>query len=227
LLIVGVCTSKGKDMSKAMRTLQEKVGVGADGAFGPNTARAIAKHYELSPARAAHLLGQSAHESGYFKLTEENLNYSEGALNSVFGRYFGEGKENASDYARNPQKIANYVYMDKHRSKGGALGNTEDNDGWAFRGRGFLQCTGRANYRKFASEMRLPDVMKDPDLVATDYAFESAYWFFDRNGLFSIADKGVNDDVITQVTRRVNGGTHGLDDRLAKTHKIYSWLAGA
>jgi len=214
-------------MSKAMRTLQEKVGVGADGAFGPNTARAIAKHYELSPARAAHLLGQSAHESGYFKLTEENLNYSEGALNSVFGRYFGEGKENASDYARNPQKIANYVYMDKHRSKGGALGNTEDNDGWAFRGRGFLQCTGRANYRKFASEMRLPDVMKDPDLVATDYAFESAYWFFDRNGLFSIADKGVNDDVITQVTRRVNGGTHGLDDRLAKTHKIYSWLAGA
>lgn len=213
-------------MSKAMRTLQEKVGVGADGAFGPNTARAIAKHYELSSERAAHLLGQSAHESGYFKLTEENLNYSEGALNSVFGRYFGEGKENASEYARNPQKIANYVYMDEHRSKGGALGNTEENDGWAFRGRGFLQCTGRTNYRKFASEMRLPDVMKDPDLVATDYAFESAYWFFDRNGLFKIADKGVNDDVITQVTRRVNGGTHGLDDRLTKTHKIYSWLAG-
>jgi putative chitinase len=73
--------------------------------------------------------------------------------------------------------------------------------------------------------MRLPDVMKDPDLVATEYAFESAYWFFKRNGLFTIADKGVNDEVITEVTRRVNGGTHGLDDRLEKTKKIYEWLS--
>ena len=211
-------------MSAAMKALQARCGATPDGAFGPNTARAIAKHYELSPERAAHLLGQSAHESGYFKLTEENLNYSEDALNRVFRRYFGEGNENAADYARNPEKIANYVYMDKNRSKGGALGNTEEGDGWRWRGRGFLQCTGRTNYRKFAAEMRLPDVMKDPDLVATDYAFESAFWFFKRNGLFEIADKGVNDDVITQVTRRVNGGTHGLDDRLDKTKKIYKWL---
>lgn len=211
-------------MSAAMKALQARCGATPDGAFGPNTAKAIAKQYELSPERAAHLLGQSAHESGYFKLTEENLNYSENALNRVFRRYFGEGKENAADYARNPEKIANYVYMDKNRSKGGALGNTEDGDGWRWRGRGFLQCTGRTNYRKFAAEMRLPDVMKDPDLVATEYAFESAFWFFQRNGLFKIADKGVNDDVITEITRRVNGGTHGLDDRLDKTKKIYKWL---
>jgi len=211
-------------MSAAMKALQARCGATPDGAFGPNTAKAIAKQYELSPERAAHLLGQSAHESGYFKLTEENLNYSEDALNRVFRRYFGEGKENAADYARNPEKIANYVYMDKNRSKGGALGNTEDGDGWRWRGRGFLQCTGRTNYRKFAAEMRLPDVMKDPDLVATEYAFESAFWFFQRNGLFKIADKGVNDDVITEITRRVNGGTHGLDDRLDKTKKIYKWL---
>jgi len=211
-------------MSAAMKALQARCGATPDGAFGPNTAKAIAKQYELSPERAAHLLGQSAHESGFFKLTEENLNYSEDALNRVFRRYFGEGKENAADYARNPEKIANYVYMDKNRSKGGALGNTEDGDGWRWRGRGFLQCTGRTNYRKFAAEMRLPDVMKDPDLVATEYAFESAFWFFQRNGLFKIADKGVNDDVITEITRRVNGGTHGLDDRLDKTKKIYKWL---
>lgn len=211
-------------MSAAMKALQARCGATPDGAFGPNTAKAIAKQYELSPERAAHLLGQSAHESGYFKLTEENLNYSENALNRVFRRYFGEGKENAADYARNPEKIANYVYMDKNRSKGGALGNTEEGDGWRWRGRGFLQCTGRTNYRKFAAEMRLPDVMKDPDLVATEYAFESAFWFFQRNGLFKIADKGVNDDVITEITRRVNGGTHGLDDRLDKTKKIYKWL---
>jgi putative chitinase len=211
-------------MSAAMKALQARCGATPDGAFGPNTAKAIAKQYELSPERAAHLLGQSAHESGYFKLTEENLNYSEDALNRVFRRYFGEGKENAADYARNPEKIANYVYMDKNRSKGGALGNTEEGDGWRWRGRGFLQCTGRTNYRKFAAEMRLPDVMKEPDLVATEYAFESAFWFFQRNGLFKIADKGVNDDVITEITRRVNGGTHGLDDRLDKTKKIYKWL---
>ena len=212
-------------MSDAMRTLQARCGVAADGSFGPNTARAIAKHYDLSPERAAHLLGQSAHESGNFKLTQENLNYSEKALNSVFGRYFGNGKEDASKYARNPQKIANYVYMDENRSSKGALGNTEEGDGWRFRGRGFLQCTGRTNYRAFASEMRLPDVMKDPDLVATDYAFESALWFFKRNNLFKIADEGVNDEVITKITRRVNGGTHGLDDRLEKTKKIYGWLS--
>ena len=211
-------------MSEAMKTLQERCGCTPDGAFGPKTARAIAKHYELSPERGAHLLGQAAHESGNFKLTQENLNYSERALNAVFGRYFGEGKENAADYARNPEKIANYVYMDENRSKGGALGNVEEGDGWRFRGRGFLQCTGRANYRAFASEMRLPDAMMEPDLVATDYAFESALWFFKRNNLFKIADEGVNDEVITKITRRVNGGTHGLDDRMEKTKKIYAWL---
>ena len=211
-------------MSEAMKTLQERCGCTPDGAFGPNTARAIAKHYKLSPERGAHLLGQAAHESGNFKLTQENLNYSEGALNAVFERYFGEGKENAADYARNPEKIANYVYMDENRSKGGALGNVEEGDGWRFRGRGFLQCTGRANYRAFASEMRLPDAMMEPDLVATDYAFESALWFFKRNNLFKIADEGVNDKVITKITRRVNGGTHGLNDRMEKTKKIYAWL---
>jgi putative chitinase len=215
---------EGSDMSEAMKRLQERIGCKPDGAFGPNTAKAIAAHYELSPERAAHLLGQAAHESGNFKLTQENLNYSEGALNAVFGRYFGEGKENAADYARNPEKIANYVYMDENRSKGGALGNVEDGDGWRFRGRGFLQCTGRSNYRAFASEMRLPDAMMEPDLVATEYAFESALWFFERNNLFKIADEGVNDEVITKITRRVNGGTHGLDDRLEKTKKIYGWL---
>ena len=119
-----------------MRTLQARCGEAADGAFGPNTARAIAKHYDLSPERGAHLLGQAAHESGNFKLTQENLNYSEKALNSVFGRYFGEGKEDAAKYARNPEKIANYVYMDKNRSKNGALGNVEEGDGFRFRGRG-------------------------------------------------------------------------------------------
>ena len=93
-------------MSKAMKALQKRCGVSPDGAFGPNTAKAISKHYDLSPERAAHLLGQSAHESGYFKLTEENHNYSEGALNSVFGRFFGPGKEDPPKNTSNTQRNA-------------------------------------------------------------------------------------------------------------------------
>ena len=213
--------SSGKE---AMKALQARIGATADGEFGPNTAKAIAKHYELSPKRAAHLLGQASHESGGFKYTQENLNYSEDALNRVFKRYFGEGRENAADYARQPEKIANYVYMDKNRSKAGALGNVFENDGALFLGRGYLQCTGRTNYRAFSSDMRIPEVMQDPSLVATEYAFESALWFFRKNNLFKIADEGVDDEVIKKITKRVNGGYHGLDDRLEKTKKIYKWL---
>lgn len=211
-------------MSDAMKAVQARCGVTADGQFGPNTARAIAKHYELSAERAAHLLGQAAHESGGFRYTQENLNYSVNALLNVFGKRYFPTRALAEKYARQPEQIANYVYMDENRSKRGALGNVDPGDGWLFRGRGWLQCTGRTNYRAFAAEMRLPDVMKDPDLVATDYAFESAYWFFDRNGLFKIADEGVTDEIIKRITKRVNGGYHGLDDRLEQTHKIYGWL---
>jgi putative chitinase len=211
-------------MSDAMKAVQARCGVTADGQFGPNTARAIAKHYELSAERAAHLLGQASHESGGFRQTTENLNYSTNALLSVFGKRYFPTRAVAEKYARQPEEIANYVYMDENRSERGALGNIHPGDGWLWRGRGFLQCTGRSNYRAFAAEMRLPDVMNDPDLVATDYAFESALWFFERNKLFSIADKGVTDEVITQITKRVNGGKKGLDDRLEQTHKIYGWL---
>lgn len=211
-------------MSDAMKAVQARCGVTADGQFGPNTARAIAKHYELSAERAAHLLGQASHESGGFRHTTENLNYSTNALLAVFGKRYFPTKALAEKYARQPEQIANYVYMDENRSKRGALGNVNPGDGWLFRGRGFLQCTGRSNYRAFAAEMRLPDVMNDPDLVATDYAFESALWFFERNNIFRIADKGVTDEVITQITKIVNGGDKGLDDRLEQTHKIYGWL---
>lgn len=211
-------------MSDAMKAVQARCGVTADGQFGPNTARAIAKHYELSAERAAHLLGQASHESGGFRHTTENLNYSTNALLAVFGKRYFPTKASAEKYARQPEQIANYVYMDENRSKRGALGNVNPGDGWLFRGRGFLQCTGRSNYRAFAAEMRLPDVMNDPDLVATDYAFESALWFFERNNIFRIADKGVTDEVITQITKIVNGGDKGLDDRLEQTHKIYGWL---
>jgi putative chitinase len=204
-------------MSEAMKKLQERCGVTADGAFGPNTARAIAKHFDLSPNRAAHLLGQASHESAGFTITKENLYYSTPErLCKVWPSRF-KTVQDAAPYARNPKALADKVYSNR-------MGNGEG-EGHVWIGRGFLQITGKDNYRSFASDMRLPDVMTDPSLVETDYAFESAMWFFERNGLFAIADKGVDDNTIKTITKRVNGGHHGLDDRIAQTQKIYGWLS--
>ena len=203
-------------MSEAMKALQEKVGVGADGAFGPNTARAIAKHYDLDANQGAHLLGQAHHESGGFKKTTESLYYSTPErIQAVWPTRF-ETIADAEPYAKNSEALANKVY-------GGRMGN--DGEGFKWRGRGFLQITGRDNYRLFASEMRLPDIMEEPDLCADKYAFDTAYWYFKTNFLFKIASVGVDADTIRKITKRVNGGTHGLDDRTAQTTKVHAWLA--
>ena len=203
-------------MSEAMKKLQERCGVAADGAFGPNTARAIAKHYDLSPNRAAHLLGQASHESAGFTITKENLYYSTPErIQAIWPSRF-KTVADAEPYAKNPQALADKVY-------GGRGGN--NGEGYKWRGRGFIQLTFRDSYRSFASDMRVPEVMEDPSLVETEYAFESAYWFFDKNGLFRMADNGIGTDNIKAITKRVNGGHHGLDDRMAQTKKIYGWLS--
>lgn len=203
-------------MSDAMKKLQKKVGAKPDGAFGPNTARAIAKHYKLSPERGAHLLGQASHESGGFKLTRENLNYSAETMLRVWPSRFKTLAE-AEPYARNPKALADKVYSNR-------MGNGEG-EGHIYIGRGFLQLTGKDNYKAFAADMRMPEIMQDPSLVETDYAFETALWFFEKNKLFAIADKGVNDGTIKQITKRVNGGYIGLDHRDKETRKVYGWLA--
>ena len=202
-------------MSEAMKILQSKIGVGADGAFGPNTARAICKHYELSTERGAHLLGQASHESARFKLTQENLNYSAESMMRVWPSRFPD-LASCEPYARNPKALADKVYSNR-------MGNGKG-EGSLYIGRGFLQLTGKSNYRSFASDMELPEIMTDPDLVSSNYAFETALWFFNKNKLFDIADKGVNEEIIKKITKRVNGGYHGLDDRLEQTNKIYEWL---
>lgn len=202
-------------MSEALKKLQQRIGVTADGEFGPNTARAIMRFYDLSAEQAAHLLGQAAHESGLFKLTRENLNYSAEAICRVWPSRF-KRLEDAEPYARNPRALADKVY-------GGRLGNEPD-EGHVWIGRGFLQLTGRDNYKAFAADMRLPDVLQDPSLCEEEYAFETALWFFRRNKLFDIADDGVDDQTIKTITKRVNGGYHGLDDRAEKTKKVYGWL---
>ena len=203
-------------MSEAMKKLQQRCGVTADGEFGPNTARAIAKHFDLSPNRAAHLLGQASHESAGFTITKENLYYSTPErIQAIWPSRF-ETIADAEPYAKNPQALADKVY-------GGRGGN--NGEGYKWRGRGFIQLTFRDSYRSFASDMRVPEVMEDPSLVETEYAFESAYWFFDKNGLFRMADNGIGTDNIKAITKRVNGGYHGLDDRIAQTQKIYGWLS--
>jgi putative chitinase len=201
----------------ALAALQSKCGITADGKWGPGTYKAARDFFKLSNNQAAHFFGQCAHESGGFKVFQENLNYSDKGLNGIFKKYFPTIASTAG-YARKPEKIANKVYASR-------MGNGPESsgDGWKFRGRGPIQLTGKSNYTQFSQDIGRPDVLTNPDIVATELAFESALWFFRKNNLFAIADKGVSDAVITQITKRVNGGTHGLDDRLKKTKQYAGW----
>jgi len=180
--------------------------------------------YEINTAlRIAGFMAQCAHESADFTMLEENLNYSEKALNSVFGRYFGTGKRNAKDYARNPEKIANYVYQDEFRSKSGALGNTNPGDGWRFRGRGIKQLTGRNNYTAFAKSIGIT-AEEAAEYVATPAgAIESACWFWATNKLERFADADDN----LGLTKKINGGTIGLEDRNKRHAAAKAILGGA
>jgi putative chitinase len=203
----------------SMIELQKKIGVTADGAFGPGTLKAAAAYYKLSPNRAAHFFAQCAHESGNFKAFSENLNYGAKGLRGIFGKYFPTDAL-ARAYERQPAKIANRVYANR-------MGNGDEasGEGFAYKGRGPLQLTGKSNYRAFGKYIgREQEILDNPDLVATELGFESALWFFDANKLWSICDQGINDAAILQLTKRINGGTHGLDDRKMKTKKYATWL---
>ena len=201
----------------SIKLLQEKIGVTADGAFGPNTLRAAMAFYELTPYRAAHFFGQTGHETAAFKLFSENLNYSANGLSKIFGKYFPGDLE--KEYARKPEKIASRVYGNRMGN-----GDEESGDGWKFRGRGALQLTGKNNYTAFAKYLDRPEILDSPDLVATEYAFESAMFFFDKNNLWSICDKGIDSNTITKLTKRINGGTNGLEHRKVLTLKYYEYV---
>jgi putative chitinase len=179
----------------------------------PDTA---AKFGITTPLRLAHLLSQASHESGHFKAVTENLNYSADGLKKIFPKYF-PGNLNES-YARNPQKIANKVYSSR-------MGNGDEasGDGFRYRGRGFLQTTGKSNYADF-NKIVEDDVLANPDLVATKYALASAAFFFQKNRLWAICDQGSTDQIVTLVSKRVNGGTIGLKERLSEFKKFYALL---
>jgi len=173
--------------------------------------------------RIAGFMAQCAHESGDFKNLEENLNYSVETLLKVFPRYFGNGKANPAEYARNPEKLANYVYMDANRSKAGALGNVQPGDGWRFRGGGIKQLTGRSNFSAFAKGIGI-STEEAADYVRTmKGAFESACWFWKTNNIAKFADA----DDIVGMSKKINGGTIGLEDRKARYSRAKTILAGS
>lgn len=279
LLKVG---SKGDDVKK----VQEKLGLGADGIFGPGTEQAVkawqsangltadgiigantfAKMFSdesassddtaASPApvaasldgvdlnklsghvpdavigqipecaekfqinttlRLAHFLAQCSHESGGFKVTQENLNYSADGLKKIFPKYFPDNL--ADSYARQPEKIASRVYANRMGN-----GDEESKEGYKYRGRGYIQLTGKDNYGSFAKTVE-DDILSDPDLVSSNYSLLSAAWFWSSRSLNASADKGSSDAVVTEITKKVNGGTIGLDDRIKHFKEYYALLA--
>lgn len=177
----------------------------------------IMEKYGIDTAlKLAHFLGQAGHESGNFKVVNENLNYSGDRLKVIFPKYFKD--KDVTAYNRNPEKIANVVYASRMGNGAEATG-----EGYKFRGRGYIQLTGKDNYKAFGASIG-EDLTSNPDLVSTKYALASAAWFFSKNGLCAIAEKGIGDDIITQITKRVNGGTIGLADRIKHTKEFYNLL---
>ena len=178
----------------------------------------MAKFEINTSLRLSHFLAQAGHESGNFRLVKENLNYSAKGLMGIFKKYF-PNEALAKSYERKPEKIANKVY-------GGRMGNGDEasGDGAKFCGRGYIQLTGKTNYQAFFKSMEL-DVNSDPTLVATKYALASAAWFWSKNGLNKLADGGATEAVVTSITKRVNGGTIGLDDRIKHFKEFYALLA--
>lgn len=172
-----------------------------------------------TPLRLAHFLAQCGHESGGFKAFSENLNYGAKGLLSIFPKYF-KTIEKAKAYERKPEKIANLVYANR-------MGNGDEasGDGWKHRGRGALQTTGKSNYQDFAKFMNMPEILTNPDLVATKYPLASAAFFFKKNNLWAICDKGSSEEVVTLVTKKVNGGTIGLPDRQKHFKEYYNLLS--
>jgi len=196
-----------------VQLLQIKLGLKPDGNIGRITFNKLKEHWKLNDIQLAHFLGQCHHETGGFRTWSENLNYSADRLMVIFKKYYSD-KLLAMSHERKPELIANRVY-------GGRMGNNQPGDGFKFFGRGALQLTGRNNYTEFAKWLNDLSILDNPSKVATEYAFESALFFFHKNKLFDKC-KDVSDLTVTVITKLVNGGTHGLQDRIKQTNYYYS-----
>lgn len=205
-------------MNDIVKSLQIKCGIqNPDGIFGKATFNAARNYLNLTKIRAAHFFGQCEVESGNFTKFEEGLNYSGDRLYEVFPSHFS-GPSEAEHYAHNPEKIANRIYANR-------MGNGDEasGDGWRYRGRGAIQLTGKDNYTGFAHHANNPEILKNPDIVITDLAFDAAYYFFDKNNIWKLCDQSCNRDTITKITKVINRGNLGLSDRIAATQKYMAW----
>ena len=171
-----------------------------------------------NPLRLAHFLAQCSHESGNFTALKENLNYSSKGLMTIFHKYFPT-EALAKQYERQPEKIGSRVYANRNGN-----GDEASKEGFTFRGRGYIQLTGKVNYKAFSDFIK-EDCVANPDLVATKYPLSSAAFFFTKNKIWEICDKGSTTDIITSVTKKVNGGTNGLDDRIKHFNEYYKLIA--
>lgn len=177
----------------------------------------MAKFNINTPLRLAHFLAQCAHESGNFSLTRENLSYSADRLRVIFPKYFPT-PEIAKQYERNQVKIGSRVYANRMGN-----GDEKSEEGYKFRGRGYIQLTGKDNYTAFGKVVA-EDILTEPELVASKYPLMSAAWFFDKNNLWKLCDVGAGEDVVKNVTKRVNGGLIGIEDRIKKFKMFYGFV---
>ncbi len=206
--------------------IQRKLNLKDDGILGPNTLKAIAKNLNLNNLEAAHFLGQCAHETGNWRSFKENLNYSaQGLANTWPNRYAVDSKQRplvpndlANKIQRNQELIANHTYASRMGN-----GDAASGEGFKFIGRGAIQLTGKSNYTEFSKYVNDPSVLDNPEKVATEYILESAKWFFDRNKLWALC-VDTSDKTIEAITKRINGGTHGLADRKEKTLNYFNLL---
>jgi len=175
----------------------------------------VIKYKINTPLRLAHFLAQCHHESAGFNVVEENLNYSAEGLRMTFKKYFTP--EQANEYAHNKVKIASRVYANR-------MGNGDEasQEGWLYRGRGYIQLTGKDNYSAFNDQLP-EDILKNPDLVATQYPMLSAAWFWDKNKINDAIDND-NEASICDVTKKVNGGLNGLKNRFDFFNHYYDIL---
>lgn len=203
-------------MGIPLAVIQSRLGLKADGIFGKQTLLKLTEVLKFSKEYSAHFFGQTSHESAEFNYDTENLNYSANNLLKVFPSYF-KTVESTKGYANNPIAIANKVYANRMGN-----GNEASGDGWKFRGRSSLQLTGKDNYKLFSDYIG-EDCVANPDLVASKYFLEAAKFFFDKNKLWQYC-KTVDNNSITKVTKLINGGTNGIEDRILKTNKYYTWL---
>jgi putative chitinase len=202
-----------------LQRFQKINGLTPDGIIGPNTLRKMMNVFRIcDEAHIAHFIGQVAHETQHFKRKEENLNYSASRLREVFPKYF-KTYEEAMRYARNPSMIANRVYANRMGN-----GPEESGDGWKFRGRGAIQTTGKNNYEILANKLKDLSILKSPDKVAEEYYFQSALIYFNTNNLWPLCNKVDNSSII-KLTKKINGGTNGLQDRISLTYRYYNCLA--